>query len=42
MLEAIRDAEEAGEETTLALLIDRLDLDEHLVKLTLRRLLEAG
>jgi DNA-binding MarR family transcriptional regulator len=42
MLEVIRDAEEAGEEATLALLIDRLDLDEGMVKLTLRRLLEAG
>jgi hypothetical protein len=42
MLEVIRDAEEAGEEATLALLIDRLDFDERLVKLALRRLLEAG
>jgi len=41
MLEAIRDGEEAGEEVTLALLVDRLDLDERLVKLTLRRLYEA-
>jgi hypothetical protein len=42
MLEAICDGEEAGEEVTLASLIDRLDLDEPLVKLTLRRLCEAG
>jgi DNA-binding transcriptional ArsR family regulator len=42
MLEAIRDGEEAGEEVTLALLMDSLDLDERLVKLTLRRLYEAG
>jgi hypothetical protein len=41
MLEAIRDGEEAGD-VTLPLLIDSLDLDERLVKLTLRRLYEAG
>jgi hypothetical protein len=42
MLEAIRDAEEIGEEATLGLLVKRMELDERLAKLTLRRLLEAG
>jgi len=42
MLEAIRDAEEASEPTSLGLLVKRLELDERLVKLTLRRLSDAG
>jgi hypothetical protein len=42
MLEAIRDAQEAGEDVRLDLLIKRLELDERQVKLTFRRLLDAG
>jgi hypothetical protein len=48
MLEAIRDAEEAGEEANLTMMVERLklaekrDTNERVVKLTLSRLLKAG
>jgi hypothetical protein len=42
MLEAIRDAEEAGERASLFLLVERLELDDQVVRLTLGRLSQAG
>jgi hypothetical protein len=42
MLEAIRDAEEAGEKASLFQLVERLDLDDRTAKLTLGRLSQAG
>ena len=42
MLEAIRDAEEAGEKASLFLLVERLQLDSRVAKLALGRLSQAG
>jgi len=42
MLEAIQDAEEAVERAILFLLVERLELDDRVVRLTLGRLSQAG
>jgi hypothetical protein len=41
MLEAIRDAEEAGEQIQLWTLAERLDLEDRVAELTIRRLQQA-